>query len=367
LVEGIDVAGHVGTTQLVSRVRFHRALAVLAVTAFLFGCVRTQGAETEPSEPRLRESLSSLTSTVDDGESSDFLPEGKGWKLVWADEFEGRELDTSRWLPEESCWGGGNQEQQCYTGRTENVSVENGQLRLTAQKESWTGPNLPAASAADAPATRTQPYTSGKVRTLNLASWKYGRFSARIKLPKGQGTWSAFWMMPEDDYYGGWPLSGEIDIMESVNLGAVCSDCGDLQHETRTQGALHFGGRWPDNKFLHQPTQMPAGASPADGFHVYTAEWGEGIIRWFMDDTMFFELKGEDWFSAAETAKGRPSAPFDKPFYLMLNLAVGGQLSAQKNEKGIDPEAFPAHMLVDWVRVYQCEPDSERGVACILD
>jgi beta-glucanase (GH16 family) len=342
-----------------------RTLLALSLTGLLFACLRAEESRTPPADLRLQQSPSRVMSVTDPDRSNDFLPEGKGWKLVWSDEFEGEALDPARWLPEESCWGGGNQEQQCYTGRAENVSVADGQLRLTAREETWTGPNLPDETSSEAPDTRTQPYTSGKVRTRNLANWKYGRFSARIKLPKGQGTWSAFWMMPEDDHYGAWPLSGEIDIMESVNLGAACTDCGELLHETRTQGALHFGGRWPDNKFLHQTTQMPAGASPADGFHVYTAEWGEGIIRWYFDDKLFFELEEGDWYTAAKSAEGRSGAPFDQPFYLMLNLAVGGKLSAEKNEKGIDPTAFPAHMLVDWVRVYQCEPDPDQGLACI--
>lgn len=288
-----------------------------------------------------------------------------GWQLVWSDEFSGTSLDPGKWQAEESCWGGGNNEWQCYTDRRENIRVADGLLRLTARKEEWTGPKFPDDGRRSDGQVATQPYTSGKIVTRSLADWTYGRISARIKLPRGQGTWPAFWMMPSEDYYGGWPLSGEIDIMEAVNLGAPCSDCGAGGVEIRTQGALHYGGRWPENTFTHERVSLPDGSNPADSFNVYSVEWGEGLIRWYVNDSPFFEMTEGDWYIDAGGAAGRPQAPFDRPFYLILNLAVGGRLSHYQNAGGVDEAAFPAELLVDWVRVYQCGDDPETGLACM--
>lgn len=288
-----------------------------------------------------------------------------GWELVWSDDFDGTGLDRSRWTPEESCWGGGNYELQCYADRPENIKVADGHLTITARRGAWTGPMFPPERTGETPSTATQPYTSGKIRTLGLHDWTYGRFSARMKLPKGQGTWPAFWMMPSEDYYGSWPLSGEIDIMEAVNLGAVCGDCGDGGREIRTQGALHYGGVWPANTFTHERVALPDESSPADSFNEYTVEWGKGVIRWFVNDEPFFEMTEQDWYTRSDAAAGRPEAPFDRPFYLILNLAVGGRLPVGQNETGVDETAFPASMQVDWVRVYQCKDDVETGLACM--
>ena len=288
------------------------------------------------------------------------------WQVVWQDEFEGGALDRSKWAPEVSCWGGGNAERQCYTDREENIRVEDGVLRLIARPERFEGPMHPPELSRLGEGTREQAYTSGKVRTMGLADWRYGRFSARIKLPAGQGTWPAFWMMPADDAYGRWPLSGEIDIMEAVNLGTPCEDCA-RSVETRTSGALHFGDVPPGNDYLFAKADEFAEGMPADGWHVYALEWSEDTIQWFVDGEIFMRLTDEDWRTASEAAEGRPGAPFDRPFYLMANLAVGGNLAEKSNGAGFDPEAFPAEMLIDWVRVEQCEGDRQTGKACLTD
>lgn len=295
----------------------------------------------------------------------DFLPAQRGWSLVWSDEFNGDRLDRSKWLPEVSCWGGGNEERQCYTDRETNIQVANGVLRIAALSETWTGPNLPPEQRENSNELRTQDFTSGKVRTRGLADWRYGRFSARMRLTRGQGTWPAFWMMPSEDFYGAWPLSGEIDILEAVNLDARCRDCGADGRERRIQGALHFGSRWPANRFLVQQATLSDGASPADGYHVYTVEWGEGRIDWYVDDLHYFRLTSDDWYTDSPQAADNRSAPFDRRFYLMLNLAVGGRLADQNNERGVNIQAFPAELLVDWVRVYECEADPRLGRACM--
>lgn len=297
-------------------------------------------------------------------EGPDHLPDDRGWELVWADEFDGDALDPERWAAEESCWGGGNEEHQCYTARPGNVQVVNGQLRLIAQRERFTGPDRPPEHGESG--TRTRDYTSGKVRTRDIADWRYGRFSARMKLPGGQGIWPAFWMMPADDVYGAWPLSGEIDILEAINLGASCDDCPGGR-ETRIHGALHFGASPPANEHHVRASELPGGADPRDGFHVYALEWGEGRLQWFVDGELYLRIDAEDWFTDAPEGEGRPAAPFDRAFHLMVNLAVGGRWPEGENAGGLDPGALPAELLVDWIRVHQCAPDRQSGRACMAE
>ncbi|RIJ17201.1 glycoside hydrolase family 16 protein [Henriciella mobilis] len=282
------------------------------------------------------------------------------WETVWFDDFDGDSLDRERWAPEESCWGGGNNERQCYTDRPANIQVEDGILRLIARKETYTGPLRADQHGSE---EREQPYTSGKIRTRGLADWTYGRFSARMKLPEGQGTWPAFWMMPSASIYGRWPLSGEIDIMEAVNLGTPCEDC-PTGIENRTSGAAHFGDVPPDNTYLFLKIPGETPESPADEWRVYTLEWGAGEMQWLVDGEVFMRLDADDWYTGSANADGRPYAPFDQPFYLMLNLAAGGNLPEKSNEAGFDPDSFPAELLVDWVKVEQCAGDLETGLSC---
>lgn len=283
------------------------------------------------------------------------------WTTVWFDDFDGATLDRSKWVPEESCWGGGNNERQCYTDRPENIQVADGQLRLIARKEEFTGPLLADQHGGE---RRTQAYTSGKVRTRGLADWTYGRFSARMKLPPGQGTWPAFWMMPSSNKYGRWPLSGEIDIMEAVNLGTPCDECVG-GNENRTSGALHFGDIPPDNTYLFLKTEETGPKSPADEWRTYSLEWSEDQMQWLVDGRVFMRVNNDSWRTAAPNAHDRLGAPFDQPFFLMLNLAVGGNLPEKSNGMGFEPSSFPAELLVDWVRVEQCSGDEATGRACL--
>lgn len=287
--------------------------------------------------------------------------------MVWSDEFDGATLDATRWAPEVSCWGGGNEERQCYTPREDNIRVGEGVLQLHARRESYEGPLFPVGHGAHGTAedgVRRLDYTSGKVRTRGLAEWRYGRMEARIKLPRGQGAWSAFWMMPAGDVYGSWPTSGEIDIMEAVNLGAGCDVCIGGQGENRSSGAIHFGERWPNNRFIFEHGRFPGGAEPGAQYHVFAVEWAEGVIDWYIDDQHFWRVTPEDWASGA-IPNASPNAPYDQPFYLALNLAVGGRMPETQNERRFESSTFPAVMLVDWVRVYQCAGDPETGRACM--
>ncbi len=293
----------------------------------------------------------------------DYHPSDKGWVQVWGDEFDGDTLDPTKWAAEVSCWGGGNNERQCYTERTRNVEVVNGLLRLVAYPETFTGPEF-AQDRSNRGGQITQNYTSGKVRSLGLADWTYGRFEARIKLPTGQGTWPAFWMMPADDVYGGWPLSGEIDIMEAVNLGAACSNCEGSTTENHSSGTLHFGSEFPNNTFKGEENTLPGAI---DDYYVFAAEWGEGRINWFVNDTHFQSQDISDWFTDTVSKDENPNAPFDQSFYVMLNNAVGGNYPENTNERRFEEGSFPNQMLIDWVRVYQCEFDGTTGTACMAD
>ncbi len=295
------------------------------------------------------------------------------WELVWSDEFDSDVIDESKWSFEENCWGGGNAEQQCYTKRSENAFITEGVLTILAQREDFTGANNPD---GDNSQTATLPYTSARLRTLNKGDWKYGRFEIRAKLPSGQGTWPAIWMLPTDWVYGGWAASGEIDIMEAVNLKVQSDDVNAVQGEleSRVHGTLHYGKTWPENVHSGGSYKLPNGINPADDYHIYTVEWQADEIRWYVDDVHFATQRENSWYSQykdsnGDLVNGADSAPFNQKFHLLLNLAVGGAWAANTNDKGIDESVFPQSMLVDYVRVYQCSiaPDTGAGCATVGD
>ena len=276
-------------------------------------------------------------------------PAGAGWELVWSDEFDGTSLDETKWDHEENCWGGGNQELQCYTNRTDNVYLSEGLLHIRAVEESFTGlDGSEDWDNADELGTATLPYTSGRIRTKDQGDWRYGRFEIRAQLPYGQGMWPAIWMLPTDWVYGGWAASGEIDIMEAVNLKTVMAPDGNAVH-----GTLHYGAEWPSN--IHSGTFIQFfDDHPADAFHVYAIEWEEGEIRWYVDDVHYATQTADGWYSQVTGDDGTVTvveglAPFDQRFHLILNVAVGGNWPGPPNES----TSFPQEMLVDYVRVYQ--------------
>lgn len=292
------------------------------------------------------------------------------WQLVWSDEFDGSSIDTTKWSYEVNCTGGGNSEKQCYTDSSDNSFIANGMLNIVA---------LPAEEGAE------QPYTSARLVTRNKADFKYGRMEMRAQLPFGQGSWPAFWMMPTDSVYGGWPRSGEIDIMEAVNLKVVGEDG---VAEANVHGTLHYGREWPNNVHTGKAYQFPDGVNPADSFHTYAVEWQEGEIRWYVDDYLYatqrqskvrYNANGEavglahrGWFAEyfniinGELETHWDAAPFDQKFYLILNLAVGGNWPENVNNLGIDASAFAdgQRFQIDYVRVYECATNPVTGKGC---
>lgn len=294
------------------------------------------------------------------------------WQLVWSDEFSGSEVDTAKWSFEQNCAGGGNNEQQCYTNRLDNAFLEEGKLIIKAIREDFTGP----ASFDDSPdydpnITRTLPYTSARLRSKEKGDWRYGRFEIRAKLPAGQGTWPAIWMLPTQWAYGGWAGSGEIDIMEAVNLKARSDENGTLSNfeENRVHGTLHYGRAWPENVYTGTSYVLPENANPADDFHVYTIEWQRGEIRWYVDGAHYATQTQAGWYTQyhnqeGQLVNGEAAAPFDQTFHLLLNFAVGGDWPGNVNEQGIDESVFPQRLEIDYVRVYQCSLNVETGEGC---
>lgn len=252
------------------------------------------------------------------------IPAPEGWKLVWNDGFNGPSIDSGKWEFEVNGKGGGNNELQYYTDRKENAFIENGALVIQALKEQYTG------------ADGTRSYTSARIKTKNKGDWKYGRFDIRARLPFGQGIWPAIWMMPTDAAYGSWPVSGEIDIMEELG-----------QEPNKVYQTLHFGGASSAHSQTGGSYVLQSGDFSED-FHLFTLEWDSTAIRWFVDDTMVLIKKVDSWYT---TAAPRP-APFDQRFYMIFNLAVGGNWPKSPDAT----TTFPQRLTVDYVRVFRKAP-----------
>ncbi|MBR9813146.1 glycoside hydrolase family 16 protein [bacterium] len=260
--------------------------------------------------------------------------------LVWSDEFNGDQLDPETWffatgdgaeqgLP--SGWG--NNELQWY--QPDNARLEDGKLIIEAKREIVVADN----AAGD---ETTFGFTSARLNTQNRINVQYGRIEARIKLPAGQGIWPAFWMFPQSDTYGGFSASGEIDIMEAVNLGGTPGP-GGAGGGNNIFGTIHFGGEFPNNQSASVQMQAPEDVT-AD-FHNYAVEWDEFEIRWYFDGQLY--AVQNSWSSTG----GAFPAPFDHPFYILLNVAVGGNFPGPPNAA----TPLPATMEVDWVRVFTGE------------
>tara|TARA_R110002124_G_scaffold5344_10_gene33588 strand:+ start:14047 stop:15123 length:1077 start_codon:yes stop_codon:yes gene_type:complete len=294
--------------------------------------------------------------------------EASGWQLVWQDEFEGNQIDTTKWSFAVDCYGGGNDEAQCYTARSKNAAVSGGLLSIMALRETFSGPAVndsdPSYDVNDT--SKTLDYTSARLVSKNKGDWKYGRFEIRAKLPQGQGTWPAIWMLPTDWVYGPWAGSGEIDIMEAVNLKVVTDGKAP---ESAVHGTLLYGKQWPNNVYTGQGYHLPNELNPADAFHVYAVEWQQDEIRWYVDDVHFATQQSSGWYSQyidgnGDLVNAPDDAPFNQPFHMLLNLAVGGAWAGTVNNTGIDESVFPQSMLVDYVRVYQCAISPSSGAGC---
>ncbi len=226
------------------------------------------------------------------------------YALVWQDEFNGTTLDTLKWNYEVNGNGGGNNELQYYTNSLNNCYVKGGSLVIKAIKKNYKG----------------KLYTSARINTGNKGDWKYGKFEIRAKLPIGQGLWPAIWMLPTDWVYGGWPLSGEIDIMEELG-----------QEPGKIYGTVHYGN--PPREQGGNITLTNSDVSK--DFHVYSIEWNYARIRFFVDSINYY------------TAYVRK--PFDQRFHFVFNVAVGGNWPGSHDSSTI----FPQQLVVDYVRVYQ--------------
>lgn len=243
---------------------------------------------------------------------------GQSYQLVWQDEFNGTQLDLTKWEPQvgdgcPSLCGWGNNELQYY--RTQNTTVAGGLLTITAKRENFGG----------------RAYTSSRLRTKNRGDWKYGRMEMRAKMPVGRGLWPAFWMLPTDEAYGTWAASGEIDILEYLG-----------HQSNRIFGTLHYGGTYPANQMSSNSYTLPAGTFNS-GFHDFALEWEPCAMRWYVDGLLY--ATQTNWNST-----GAPyPAPFDQRFHLLLNLAVGGNLPGAPDGSTV----FPQTLVVDYVRVYQ--------------
>jgi len=269
-----------------------------------------------------------------------------GWTLVWHDEFDGDQIDTSKWdfdigngffdyRRHQWVAGWGNEELQYYTERPENAFVKDSVLTIRAVKESLHGCG----------------YTSARLKTRKrdgspLFVKQYGRFEFRAKVPWGKGIWPALWLLPQDDSYGPWAASGEIDVMEIVG-----------EKPTQVLGSLHFGSGFPARELVTHVKALPEGGAVSD-WHVYAVEWEPGEIRWLLDGVVW--ASQSHWWSCSKTRDGvgvaakRSSdlnpwpAPFDQGFYLLMNVAVGGNFPGVPNAH----TRFPAELAVDYVRVY---------------
>lgn len=235
-----------------------------------------------------------------------------GMTLVWADEFDGPEIDPANWTYDLGASGWGNQELQNYTNDDANSYIDQGNLIIRAEKV-----------AGDQ-------YTSARLKSIDLQEYQFGRVDVRAVLPIGQGLWPAAWMLGANFSEIGWPDCGEIDILELIG-----SDPG------RVHGTAHWGADPSQHTYLGGSTAVPFPATLNDEYHVYSIEWEQDAIRWYFDN--------EEYFSISPANMNGQPYPFNNPFFLILNVAVGGIWPGYPD----DTTPFPAFMAVDYVRVYQ--------------
>ncbi len=244
---------------------------------------------------------------------------GPGWQLVWSDEFQDETLDPAKWRRQVLEAGRFNAEWQRYTDNSSNAYIDNGCLVFKAIHESDShGPDQ---------------YTSARLHTLPEEGWRYGRIAARIQLPFGHGIWPAFWMLGASiDENGGdtpWPQAGEIDILEMYGS----------RDNAVVEANIHYAGKSGAHaKMGAIATKLKQGKF-ADNFHVFEIEWDADSIQWFVDGSRF----------ASTSISSDEFSEFHEPFFILLNIAVGGRSAGPAD----DTTRFPQYMYVDWVRVYQ--------------
>ena len=253
------------------------------------------------------------------------------WQLTWSDEFNapnGSPPDPAKWNIVTGGEGFGNNELETYTNRPANVQQQNGNLVITAQKEDLTGSDgIP------------RHYTSARLNTQNHFAQKYGRFEARIQLPTGKGIWPAFWLLGDNHETAPWPDCGEIDILETIGAPDT------------TYSTLHGPG-YSGRKGISAKFPLPAGESVHTAFHLYAVEWAPNDIKFFFDDHLIAE------HTPADLPQGTHWV-YDHPFYILLNLAVGGYWPGNPD----DTTVFPQQMLIDYVRVYSKKSEKPQSSA----
>jgi beta-glucanase (GH16 family) len=261
--------------------------------------------------------LVACDSSSADGESNDSqVGQLPGYELVWQDEFDEDGLpDPDRWGYDVGDHGWGNNELQDYMrDDPQSARVEDGQLIITA----YAVPNEEPTA-----------YRSARIKTKNKGDWRYARVDVRARLPRGRGTWPAIWMLPTDWVYGGWPRSGEIDIMEHVGY-----DQNVVHGTVHTEAFNHTMG-------TQRGSQVTIPGASTE-FNVYSIEWSD---RW-----IDFSVNGSRYYTFRNTGNGPAEWPFDQRFHLIMNIAVGGNWGGAQ---GVDPTVFPQEMRVDYVRVYK--------------
>jgi len=276
-----------------------------------------------------------LTVEPDVSSSSAHFDGNSQWVLVWSDEFnqqDGSAPDPARWTFDEGVGnnGWGNNELEFYTTRSKNVVIIDGNLVITALWESFTDSS-----------GVTRNFTSARLKTRELFSQQYGRFEARIKIPAGPGVWPAFWLLGSNIKSVGWPSCGEIDIMENKEAPTI-------------HGTIHGPGYSGDNGISSTYT-LAAGHRFSDAFHIFAVEWEPNAIHFFVDNDLYATR------TPADVPKGAQWA-FDHPFFILLNLAVGGNWPGPPDST----TPFPAHMLVDYVRVYRRSNNQPAAFAPVV-
>jgi beta-glucanase (GH16 family) len=249
-------------------------------------------------------------------------PAASGWTLVWSDEFNapnGSAVDSAKWISETGGGGWGNNELEYYTNRLENAYLENGNLVIKVIARKYTGDD-----------GVTREYTSARLKTQHRFTQTHGRFEARIKIPRGQGIWPAFWMLGDDIDKVGWPDCGEIDIMENIG-----------KEPSTVHGTIHGPG-YSGGKGISAAYSLPAGQRFADDFHIFAAEWEPKAIRFYVDDHLYATRIPGDLPQGTKWV-------YDHPFFILLNVAVGGYWPGNPDASS----TFPQTMLVDYVRIYR--------------
>jgi beta-glucanase (GH16 family) len=240
-----------------------------------------------------------------------------GYTLAWSDEFNTSSFDNNSWTAEsgDGCpglCGWGNNELQYYLAPPNNLFFQDGKMIIEARAESYGGKN----------------YTSSRIKTQGKRSFKFGRVDIRAILPKGKGIWPAFWMMPQNNVFGGWPSSGEIDILELIG-----SEPG------KAHATVHYGPG-PGSTNISRSYTLP-GATFNDQFHVFSMEWEQDQMKFYIDDNLYSTVTKADL--------GALNYPFNEQFYFIVNLAVGGNWPGAPDASTV----FPQWLIVDYIRIYQ--------------